>query len=237
METILKIAGGLLGLVVPYLFFIALNTGINKTDVDNQRRIKYRRILVAFVVLATISVWALSLGRILDYHEGDLVPKFAIPLIVFVLAGVLILDNKEFGTIISSTPLSTLVGVQVFRLAGIAFFFIAYLGILPDAFQSAALGDLLTGTLAILAGKSLQNRSDNARLLFWLFNIVGLLDLLNVAFLLMMYYPIWSDTLPSTESATKFSLVMIPAIAAPFAMLLHIYSIIAVVRTSKFRDL
>ena len=233
METILKVAGGLLGLLVPYLFYITLNNGMNKSPIEGHRKIKYKGILGAVVILATLSVWLFSVARVLDYHSGDVIPKFTIPLVVFVLAGILCLANKRSQTVLSFTPLSTLVGVQAFRLAGIAFFFIAYLQILPETFQWAAFGDLLTGTLAILASKALQNGSSNARVLFWLFNIVGLLDLLNVAFLLLLYYPIWNDTLPTSESATQFSLVMIPAIAAPFAILLHLYSIIAAIKASK----
>jgi hypothetical protein len=232
METFLKIAGELLGILIPFLFVATLNKGIKRTDFDEHLKTKYRRILVAIVVLGTVCVWALSLSKILDYHVGDLVPRFVLPLLGFVLIGLAISNNKDFQTILSLTPLSALVGVQVFRLAGLAFFLIAYLHILPTSFQLGGYGDLLTGILAILTSRAIQNRSNNARLLFWMFNIVGLLDLLNVAVLLLLYYPSWNFTMPTTESATQFSLVMIPAIAAPFAMLLHIYSIIVVLKVN-----
>ena len=230
MEILLEIAGGLLGILVPFLFFFTLRKGIDRTDLDDERKADYKRILGTAVGLGTVLIWVLSLSKVLNYHEGDVVPRFAIPLVVIVFTGICIAASRDFQTILASTPLPVLVGVQAFRLAGIAFFVIAYLKILPGSFQIAAYGDLLTGILAIIASRALQNNSSNARLYFWLFNVVGLFDLVNVAVLLLLHYPLWSDTLPTSEAATQFSLVMIPALAAPFAMLLHFYSMVAAVR-------
>ena len=233
MEILLKIAGGLLGILVPILFYTTIRKGIQRSEIDDVSKAEYKRILETFVSVGTILVWILSLSKVLDYHEGDIVPRFAIPLVVIVFIGISLVASRDFQNILASTPLSMLVGVQAFRLAGIAFFIIAYLKILPASFQLAAYGDLLTGVLAIMASKALQNHSSNARMLFWLFNVVGILDLINVALMLMLHYPVWSDTVPTSESATQFSLVMIPAIAAPFAMLLHLYSIIAAAKRSE----
>lgn len=236
MELILKIMGGLLGLLVPFLFAMTLNKGIKNSDFDEGRKLRYRQILISVITLSTILVWILSLSKILDYHKGDLIPRFAIPLVVFVFIGLYLLKNKEFQTILSATPLSALAGVQVFRFAGAAFFILAYLKILPQAFQLAGYGDILTGTLALLSSIALFKKSNNSPLLFWLFNIVGLFDLLNVAFLLLLYYPQWSHNIPTSESATRFSLVMIPAIVAPIAMLLHIYAVFNAVYLKKIEN-
>ena len=204
METSLKIAGGLLGILVPYLFIITINKGIKSSEYDDERKLNYRQILWTLVTLGTLSIWILSLSKVLDYHEGDVVPRFVIPLVAIVLLGLWLLGNEYFQSILSTTSISALVGVQAFRLAGTAFFLIAYL-----------------------------KKSTNARFLFWVFNAVGLLDLINVAFLLLFYYPLWNKTMPTSEAATQFSLIMIPAIAAPFALLLHIYSIIGAVKPKE----
>ena len=225
METLLKIMGGLLGLGIPFFFAMNLNKGIMNSDFDAGRKLKYRQILISTITVSTILVWTFSLSKILDYHKGDQFPRFAIPLVLFVFIGLYLIKNKDFRTILSAMPLSALVGAQSFRFAGTAFLIIAYLKILPPAFQLAGYGDILTGTLAILSSMALLKQSSNSKLLFWLFNIVGLLDLLNVAFLLLLYYPLWSVSIPTSESATQFSLVMIPAIVAPIALLLHIYAI------------
>ena len=225
MEMILKFMGALLGLVIPFFFAMNINKGIKNSGFDTERKLKYRQILISVITVSTILVWILSLSNMLDYHEGDSIPRFTIPLVVFVFIGLYSIKNKDFQTIISAMPLSSLVGAQVFRFAGTAFLIIAYLKILPPAFQLAGYGDILTGTLAVLSSMALLKQSNNSKLLFWLFNIVGLFDLLNVAFLLLLYYPIWSHSTPTSESATQFSLVMIPALVAPIALLLHIYAI------------
>lgn len=238
METILKIMGGFLGVLVPFLFIITLRKGISRSPFEKDQKEKYNRILIGVVSLCTILVWGLSLTEILDYHPGDQIPRFLVPLAVFVPIGLFLLRNPGFRTIVNSTPLSALAGVQTFRFAGAAFLIIVYLKILPQSFQLAGYGDILTGILAVIAGISLGVKSGgpNAKLFFWLLTIVGMVDLLNVAFLLVYYYPIWSDAMPSTESASKFSLVMIPALAAPIAMLLHIYAILKKINLKMSKD-
>jgi hypothetical protein len=211
--------------MIPFLFAMSLNKGIQNSNFDAKRKLKYRQTIIWAITLSTVLVWKLSLSKILDYHKGDSIPRFAIPLVLFVCIGIYLIKNKDFQTILAAVPLSALVGAQAFRFAGVAFLLIAYLKILPQAFQLAGYGDFLTGSLAVLSSTALLKKSGNSKLLFWLFNMVGLLDLLNVASLLLLYYPIWSQSIPTSEPATQFSLVMIPALVAPIAMLLHIYAI------------
>ncbi len=225
METILKIMGAALGLLVPVLLVWLLNQGVNKAQVTEQKRKKLKSIVVLGVSLWAIIIWILALSNVLEYHEGDNMPRFVLSLVVPVAIGIILLASRQFRAILDSTPLNFIVGVQTFRLAGFAFLIIAGIGILPHSFMSAGYGDIVTGALAIFAALALSAGSQNAKLLFWGFNIAGLFDLLNVAYMLLYYYPIWYAGTPSSGAATGFSLVMIPAIAAPVALLLHIYSI------------
>lgn len=226
MEIILKIAAGALGLIVPYLFVVVINKGIKNSLFDETKLTKYRSMLIFTIGIWTAIIWVLSLMGAMSYHEGDSIPRFAVALMVPVLIGVfLLIRNKEFQAILTAVPLSTLVGVQAFRFAGSSFLIIANMKILPQEFETAGYGDILTGAFALIACLALINKTGNAKILFWLFNIIGLMDLLNVAFMLLAYYPIWSDAKPSSAAAGDFSLVMIPALVAPIALLLHIYAI------------
>jgi hypothetical protein len=65
--------------------------------------------------------------------------------------------------------------------------------------------------------------------LFWGATLAGLGDLLNVAYLIAAYYPIWFPGAPSSAPAADFALVMIPALAAPCALLFHVFALRAVV--------
>ena len=150
METIVKIMGGLLGIMIPFLFAMNLNKGIQNTNFDSGRKLKYRQTLTTVIILSTVLVWTLSLSKILDYHKGDSIPRFTIPLVLFVCIGLYLIKNKDFQTILAAVPLSALVGTQAFRFAGTAFLLIAYLKILPQAFQLAGYGDFLTGSIGCI---------------------------------------------------------------------------------------
>ncbi len=225
MENILTIMGAALGILVPILFGYTIIIGIKKSQFEESKKAKYKRSAIVIMILWTVLVWLASLTGIISYHEGDVIPRFFVPLFIPVIAGLFLLSNKDFRNIVSNIPVPTLVGVQAFRLAGFAFLIISGLGILPKAFASGGYGDILTGSLAIIASLMLLKNSKTSKLFFAAFNIAGLFDLLNVATLLVFYYPIWNESLPSSAAAADFSLVMIPALAAPIALILHIYSI------------
>jgi hypothetical protein len=225
MELILKIMGGALGLLVPFLFVFAVNKGINNSSFPNPISSGLKNRLIIVVSLWVVLVWTLSVTNVLSYHEGDVFPRFLIALFVPVVFGLILLRNNFFKTVLNNTPLQILVGIQAFRLAGFAFLVVVNMNLLPKPFVNAGYGDIITGCLAILAGLTLNRATKRSKISFWAFNAAGVLDLLNVALMLLVFYPIWSTAQPSSAAATQFSLVMIPAIAAPIALLLHIYSI------------
>src|SRR5262245_56113608 len=193
---------------------------------------RLQSIAIAAVTGWTLLVWGASLRGLIRYHPGDAFPRFVIPLVVPVLAAVaLIARSSVFRTVLDHAPLGTLVGVQTFRLAGVAFLLIVYLGILPPAFARAGYGDLVTGALALSAALTLARKSRSSHTLFWLFSAAGLYDLMNVAYLLLAYYPLYNDSVPSSAPAFEFSLVLIPALAAPMALLLHLFALRSYLRS------
>jgi len=225
METLLTVAGAVLGVLVPTLLFLALRQGIERAPFDPAQKRRYRRIALASIASWSGLVWVASLAGWIAYHDGDVFPRFLIPLAVPVVAGVALLASETFRRILDHTPVSTLAGVQTFRLAGGAFLMIVHLGILPGAFTTAGYGDLTTGLLAVTAAVALSRKSAAGGALFWAFNAAGLADLLNMAFLLLRFYPGYSDAVPSSAPAFEFSLVMIPALAAPLALVMHTFAI------------
>ena len=130
-------------------------------------------------------------------------------------------------------PLFLLTGGQFFRIFGTVFFLVAITGIGPKAFMSSGYGDLLTGILAITAGYMLDKKHQGAIKAVWVFSIVGMLDLVNVSYILLANYPIWSRALPSTASAGEFPLILIVGITAPIALMLHVYAIRLLLKSSR----
>jgi len=225
MDTILTVLGATLGVVVPALFAWLLLLGIAHAPLDRGVKTRWTAALLGILGSWTAAVFALSIGGVLSYHEGDLIPRFVLALVAPVVAGLAALISPQYRAIVDHIPLSWLAGAQTFRLAGSSLLAVVALNILPAAFVVGGFGDLLTGTLALIAGLALAMGSRIGGLLFWAYNAAGLIDLVNVAALLLFYYPIWSDASPSSAAAADFSLVMIPAVAAPLALLMHAYAI------------
>lgn len=225
MDIVLKIMGGALGILVPFLFALTFYKGIQNSPFEETKKKTLKRNVTIVIFLWTALVWVSSLAGFISYHPGDVFPRFLIPLFVPVLFGLYLLTTKDFRTILDYTPLSFIVGVQTFRLAGFAFLIVANMAILPKIFETGGYGDIVTGILALLASLTLWKKLSSGKVFFWAFNAAGLIDLLNVAFLLLLYYPIWNTSQPSSAAAADFALVMIPALAAPIALLLHAYSV------------
>jgi hypothetical protein len=62
-----------------------------------------------------------------------------------------------------------------------------YAGIPPEFTYPAAFGDLLTAVLALIAIPAVAKRAPSAKLLVWIFNIVGSLDLADAIVLATAY--------------------------------------------------
>jgi hypothetical protein len=225
MNTILTVLGGVLGVVVPGLFAYALNQGVARSPLSDAQKAAFRRTINGVTAAWTAAVWGLSLAGLISYHAGDSWPRIALPLFIPVIAAISLMRYPAARTVIDRTPVATLAGVQAFRLAGFVFLIIPGLGLLPPAFVVGGYGDLATGLLAAVAGVQLAKRANGASVSFALFSLVGLVDLLNVAGLLFYYYPSWSPAAPSSAALADFSLVMVPALAAPMALILHLYAI------------
>jgi hypothetical protein len=230
MQVALKVMGAALGLIVPALFISVLLGGVRRSPLTPGAKARFRSGIIGVVIVWLLCAWTASLTGSISHHGGDVLPRWLVGLALPSAIGLLALSSKSFRTIVESVPLQTLVGVQAFRLAGLAFLLVVSLGILPGAFVSGGYGDLATGMLAIVTAMLLVSSSPVARPAFWAFTIIGLGDLLNVAYMLLRYDPIWYQGTPSSAAAATFSLVMIPVVAAPLALILHVYAVMRALR-------
>jgi hypothetical protein len=215
-----------LSVLAPVLFIYTFFRGIKHSSLSEESKSRLKKFITSIVVLWTAFIWVLSLSsNILGYHEGDSIPRFMFALFIPVLIGLFALMSNSFRNMLDFTPRSLMVGVQTFRLMGIMFLFIAAEGLGPKEFTSSGYGDVATGVLALIAGLMLYKKVGGAKFVAWIFTLVGLFDLLNVSRILLTYYPSWFDGVPSTAGAGEFPLILVVAIVAPVALLLHIYAI------------
>jgi len=95
-----------------------------------------------------------------------------------------------------------------------------YPGIPPQFTYPAAYGDLLTAVLAMIAIPAVAMRARSAKLLVWLFSVVGLLDLIDAITLATVY-----DAAPFMGPA-----YWIPAFWVPALLVTHYLAFIILLR-------
>jgi len=95
-----------------------------------------------------------------------------------------------------------------------------YPGIPPQFTYPAAYGDLLTAVLAMIAIPAVAMRARSAKLLVWLFSVVGLLDLIDAITLATVY-----DAAPFMGAA-----YWIPAFWVPALLVTHYLAFLILLR-------
>ena len=113
------------------------------------------------------------------------------------------------------------------RVVGVTFLIVMALGHLPAAFAlPASLGDIAVGVAAPLVARRLARGSGHSRAMW--FNLFGILDLvvaLSIGFLagLGPWRPL--EVTPSTEPLSLLPLALVPTVAVPLSVALHIVSL------------
>lgn len=228
MNPLLDIVPQLLGIIPPALVAALAVVGIRKSDLHPVQRQRWTVGVLVSVLAWTALAWATVGMGALAYTPGELAPPFLLALALPLVAALGLLAHPVFRRMLDRVPLHLLVGAQGFRLLGSVFLLVPTAGLGPDAFTSAGYGDLATGSLAIAAALLVARKAKGATAAVWAFTAVGLFDLLNVSRILLGYYPAWTTEGPTTFAATVFPMALVPAVAAPVALALHVYVVRAV---------
>jgi hypothetical protein len=120
------------------------------------------------------------------------------------------------------TVLLPILLLHAFRHLGLMFLApgAVYPGVPPEFAYPAAFGDLLAAVLALVAIPAVAKRARNARLLVWLFNIEGTVDLIAAITLATAF-----DASPSMGPA-----YWIPAFWVPALLVTHYITFIVLLR-------
>ncbi|MEM8525509.1 MAG: hypothetical protein AAGG68_12785 [Bacteroidota bacterium] len=150
----------------------------NKSDVEAQR---VSRNIYFFYAVFLGMIALLSLMGV--FAANTLPPRIlligALPLLLFYF--LYIRSSAWFKIILENAPLSDLVKIHLFRFVGIFFFINYYYGTLPKQFAfTGGGGDILTALLAIWVIYVLKQKKKYAISLTWIWNVIGLLDILSV---------------------------------------------------------
>jgi len=191
---------------------------------------EYRRIAIA--VAAVILTWY-GLVTVLAMRDVFLVsaavtfPVLPVAVLVPIILGtVALLRSRIAAAALDATPLSWLVGVQVYRVVGVIFLLLWAAGRLPGEFAlPAGIGDMLTGIGAATLAPAIARGDRNSRAAAYLWNVFGLLDFVVALATGFLTSPGPFHLLaPDNPNllATAYPLAMIPTFVVPFTTLLHV---------------
>ena len=208
----------------------ALSIGFGSTAVV---RIRIAAWLAAWFVVVVI----LAATRALYYEGGLGAPGLGIAVVVpiavlcFVVARIQAL-RAEFHRV----PLWLLVGVHVVRLLGISFIILYTAGRLPAPFAPVAgWGDIFVGATALPVAWLAYRRPTNVRPILWIWNIVGVADLIAAVGLGVISSPgpqrlIFAE--PSSAIMATLPWLLIPGFLVPLLFAVHIGIFIRLAKTT-----
>ena len=153
-------------------------------------------------------------------------PGIAAGIVVPFLGGLWLLGRRgRVSRLVAAAPLSSLIGVQVYRVAGAVFLLAWAEGRMPAAFAlPAALGDLAVGLSAPLVAALVRRRSPRSRPIAVAWNAVGLADLVLAVTLGALTSPTPFQPIAvghPNALISRLPFVLIPVFAVPLSLLLH----------------
>lgn len=237
MKTLILIVDTGLSILVP-LLLIKLLLKANKSIGNKQNSTMLSLIIIGIGIWVSL-IWIAGYAGIFEYNEGETLPKFLWALFTPVLVAVSLLFNKLTRGLIDQISLQQLIGFQFWRIFGSIFFIVAFVQIGPSDLIISGFGDFLTGVLAITTYFLLRKQNKFGGVMAWIFNLVGIVDLLIILFIFLANYPIWSDALPSSEIAGQFPLILVVGIVAPVALFFHVLTVRSLIflKNTKMRNL
>ncbi|MFL5739181.1 MAG: hypothetical protein ACJ75B_03115 [Flavisolibacter sp.] len=226
----------LLCLVCIIVVLAALRRILQKTGWTTQHRNSYFIRCVFAIVLWVAVVTVLSLVGF--FRTFDLPPR----VFVFVLVGLVLLlvfsSSRSFSTLLKLMPVHWPVLMQCFRILVEVMIFLSFRrGLLPIQMTWEGYNyDLITGMLALPVGWWMSKNKQRSRSVGIIFNIVGILLLLNVMVVAMLSVPTplrYFKKEPSLALVGDLPFIYLPTILVLLAFALHIFSLKKLLKENK----
>jgi hypothetical protein len=202
------------------IMIAALSIGFGSTAAARTRIATW---LTAWFVVVVI----LAATRALYYEGGLGAPGLgiAVALPIAVLC-IVVARTQALREEFHGVPLWLLVGVHMVRLLGISFIILYTAGRLPAPFASAAgWGDIFVGATALPVAWFAYRRPTNVRSMIWIWNVIGIADLINAVGLGVISSPgpqrlIFAE--PSSAIMATLPWLLIPGFLVPLLFAVHI---------------
>jgi hypothetical protein len=216
----------------------AVSVGFGATA---RARIRMAAWLTAWFTVVVV----LAATRALYYEGGAGAPGLGVAVVLpIVVLCVVVARVPSLHEGFRRAPLWLLVSVHTVRLLGISFIILYESHRLPAPFAPVAgWGDIFVGATAVPIGWITYRRSKDARLILWIWNVIGAVDLIAAVGLGVLSSPgpqrlIFNE--PSSAIMTTLPWLLIPGFLVPLLFAVHIGIFIRLVRqkaTSRLTDL
>jgi hypothetical protein len=219
----------LLTLICVVVILYGLNKALRKTGWAKQKGLK-----IFFVTTTTLLIWVVLItalsykGFFADFSK--LPPRPVLALLIPLPFVLIFVFSKTGAQILQLIPAQWLVLMQSFRIfvdVLIWFAFLANKLPVQMSFEGRNF-DVLTGILALPIGYLLIRKKIYSPKTIIVFNIVGLLLLLNILIVSVLSMPTsfhYFTNEPSAALIAQFPFILLPGVLVPIAYSFHIFSL------------
>lgn len=203
---------------------MATITTVQQTDRTNTTTPQTNRTTILLITYIVLIWFVLILGGSVLGTFAEYPPVFILaaggPVVLYV--GVYLLSGtfRRFMRGLIGDPWA-ITAIQVYRVLGVSMAIQALRSALPSLFGlPAGFGDLFIGMTALLAALAWSSRTRGGKVVFALWNILGLLDLIMALSLALLAPTLQPGPITMTPLLI-YPLSLIPAFGVPLAFILH----------------
>ena len=223
--------GMMMGLLAALCLIIFL-IGFQKAVVRTEGLQKGRRMGLLATTIAL--VWVVLVGGLAQngffQNLTTLPPRPVVAMLLWLPVVLALTYTNAFKRLALATPPQWLIYFQAFRIAVELLLFQAFVrGLLPVQMTFEGRNfDVLSGVLALLAGYQVAKRVKGWRAIATLYNIIGLVLLLNVLVIALLSMPTplrYFMNEPALTAVGRFPFIYLPTVLVVFAYSFHILSL------------
>lgn len=219
----------MLSLACVAIILYGLSKALNKTDWSDVKKtrvlLRLAVLIVAWITLISTLAWN---GFFSDFSK--LPPRPALALLVPLPLVLLVAFSRTGTQLLQKIPAHWLVFIQSFRIVVELLLWMAFRKELIPVQMTFEGGnfDIISGILALPAGYLLMKQKGNIKRTGIVYNIVGLLLLLNILVIAVLSMPTpfrYFMNEPSNILVAQFPYILLPGVLVPMAYGFHILSL------------
>jgi hypothetical protein len=215
-------------LIIHGIILLGLWLGLTRTEFRRGTRVALWLAIAAPFTLWLALVWRLAVNGFFRPIPGvvQLPPPLLVAIFAPVIVGLVLLTrSNRVATLLDATPLSWLIGLQLYRILGGIFLVNWAYGAIPGAFAlPAGIGDVTVGLLALPTALRASAGSPAGRRVGMMWNLLGLTDLAVAITMGFLSSPgplqVFALDHPNVQVGT-YPTVMVPAFGVPMSIILH----------------